>query len=158
MFARHKPSTAAALTSPPSGADKGRVLKAVNAASGASSVEADPVLVEELAVFDSSAPVLSLAVSRRPAAPPRLVVVSAAEVRALPVHRCGDKALRCGACVRLQDPYCGWEAAGQRCAPIDSPSWPEGIGVVQNVSHGFHHHCPGGGREPKILYQEATSE
>ncbi|XP_037082709.1 semaphorin-1A-like isoform X1 [Pollicipes pollicipes] len=140
------------------GTDDGRVLKAVNAASGSASVRAEPVLVEELEVFPSGAAITNLLVSRQPAGPARLVAVTDSEVRALPLYRCGDKAVRCADCVRLQDPYCGWEAAGQRCAPIDSPSWPEGIAVVQNVSHGAHPHCPPvGDREPKILYQEATT-
>ena len=124
--------------------DDGRVLKAVNAASGsASAAAADPVLIEELQVLPGAA-ITNLLVSRPAAGPARLVVVSDDEVRALPLHRCGDKAVRCPDCVRLQDPYCGWEAAGQRCAPIDSPSWPEGVALVQNVSHGVHPHCPPG--------------
>ncbi|XP_037082260.1 semaphorin-1A-like [Pollicipes pollicipes] len=124
------------------GTDDGRVLKAVNAASGSASVRAEPVLVEELEVFPSGAAITNLLVSRQPAGPARLVAVTDSEVRALPLYRCGDKAVRCADCVRLQDPYCGWEAAGQRCAPVDSSSWPEGIAVVQNVSHGAHPHCP----------------
>ncbi|XP_043209574.1 semaphorin-1A-like isoform X2 [Amphibalanus amphitrite] len=140
------------------GTDNGRVLKAVNAASGSGTVRAEPVLIEELEVLASGAAITNLLVSRQPDAPPRLIVVTDDEVRALPLHRCGDKALRCADCVRLQDPYCGWEAAGQRCAPVDSPAWPEGVAVVQNVSHGVHPHCPPSpDREPKILYQEATT-
>ncbi|XP_043209579.1 semaphorin-1A-like isoform X3 [Amphibalanus amphitrite] len=123
------------------GTDNGRVLKAVNAASGSGTVRAEPVLIEELEVLASGAAITNLLVSRQPDAPPRLIVVTDDEVRALPLHRCGDKALRCADCVRLQDPYCGWEAAGQRCAPVDSPAWPEGVAVVQNVSHGVHPHC-----------------
>ena len=114
----------------------------MNAAAGSASVRAEPVLIEELEVLASGAAITNLLVSRQPDAPPRLIVVTDDEVRALPLHRCGDKAVRCADCVRLQDPYCGWEAAGQRCAPVDSPAWPEGVDVVQNVSHGVHPHCP----------------
>ncbi|KAF0289647.1 Semaphorin-1A [Amphibalanus amphitrite] len=106
----------------------GRVLKAVNAASGSGTVRAEPVLIEELEVLASGAAITNLLVSRQPDAPPRLIVVTDDEVRALPLHRCGDKAVRCADCVRLQDPYCGWEAAGQRCAPVDSPCLARGRG------------------------------
>ena len=120
---------------------------------GDGSVRAEPVLIEELEVVaGGGAAVTNLLVSRQPAdAPPRLIVVTDDEVRALPLHRCGDKAVRCADCVRLQDPYCGWEAAGQRCAPVDSPAWPEGVPIVQNVSHGVHPHCPPSKYPPTAL-------
>ena len=128
----------------------------MNAASGSASARAEPVLIEELEVLASGAAVTNLLVSRQPGTPPRLIVVTDDEVRALPLHRCGDKAVRCSDCVRLQDPYCGWEAAGQRCAPVDSPAWPEGVTVVQNVSHGVHPHCPPSEYNPTTTHHPVT--
>ncbi|KAF0304248.1 Semaphorin-1A [Amphibalanus amphitrite] len=85
--------------------DDGRVLKAVNVASGAARPTAEPLIVEELAVFPTAATITNLLVSRQPGQPPRLIVVTDDEIRAVPLSRCGaGRVGHCSACVRLQGP------------------------------------------------------
>ncbi|XP_043238137.1 semaphorin-1A-like isoform X1 [Amphibalanus amphitrite] len=137
--------------------DDGRVLKAVNVASGAARPTAEPLIVEELAVFPTAATITNLLVSRQPGQPPRLIVVTDDEIRAVPLSRCGaGRVGHCSACVRLRDPYCAWDEVERLCRPL--ADWPAGVEPLQNVTGGYHPRCPRGeDREPKILFQEATT-
>ena len=123
--------------------DDGRVLKAVNRASGADRPEADPLIVEELAVFQTAATITNLLVSRQPGQPPRLIVVTDDEIRAVPLSRCDSGRVgHCSACVRLRDPYCAWDENGRLCRPL--AEWPSGVSPLQNVTDGYHPRCPRG--------------
>ena len=125
--------------------DDGRVLKAVNMASGAAEPTASPLMVEELAVFPSAATITNLLVSRQPGQPPRLIVVTDDEIRAVPLARCASGRVgHCSACVRLRDPYCAWDEVERRCRPL--ADWPSGVEPLQNVTGGYHPRCPRGER------------
>ncbi|EEC14423.1 Semaphorin-1A, putative, partial [Ixodes scapularis] len=102
------------------GTDVGRVLKAVNVASGATGgnqqqqSKGGPVLVEDVGVFESGAPVTNLLVHRN-AREPRLIVVAPSEIHSIPLFGCQRYAGSCADCVALQDPYCAWDTDNNAC-------------------------------------------
>ena len=112
-------------------------------ASGAPEPTARPLIVEELAVFPTPATITNLLVSRQPGQPPRLIVVTDDEIRAVPLARCGaGRVGHCSACVRLRDPYCAWDEEERLCRPL--ADWPSGVEPLQNVTGGYHPRCPRG--------------
>uniref|UniRef100_A0A8D8ZYR5 Semaphorin-1A n=4 Tax=Cacopsylla melanoneura TaxID=428564 RepID=A0A8D8ZYR5_9HEMI len=122
------------------GTDDGKVLKAVNAVSADSPEKVSSVLIEELEVFSTRAPVVNLKIVRTSHSQEgRLVVVTGGEVVSLALHRC-SKVTTCGSCVKLQDPYCAWDKQKSECASIYSPR--EDKVFAQNVATGVHPDCP----------------
>lgn len=127
------------------GTDNGRVIKAINAASGAppnhplhNSVA--PVIIEEITVFPNGAPVTQLIVHHS-YYNAKLVVVSLDEIKSIRLHHCMAKT--CGECVRLQDPYCSFDLQQQKCTSSRSRYWNR-ENYVQNVEEGWDPRCPEG--------------
>ena len=72
-----------------------------------------------------------------------MIVTSSEELRSVSLYRC-DKAVTCGQCVGLQDPYCAWDTREDKCA--GAQSWAKGSqgAFLQSVPTGRHAQCPGG--------------
>uniref|UniRef100_A0A147BRA6 Semaphorin-1A n=2 Tax=Ixodes ricinus TaxID=34613 RepID=A0A147BRA6_IXORI len=129
------------------GTDVGRVLKAVNVASGATGgnqqqqqqSKGGPVLVEDVGVFESGAPVTNLLVHRN-AREPRLIVVAPSEIHSIPLFGCQRYAGSCADCVALQDPYCAWDTDNNACV---NPRLKirKKDSFVQNIEEGWDHRC-----------------
>lgn len=69
--------------------DKGKVIRAINSESYDSVSKVRPVVIEEIRVFDTEAPVTNLRVVQQSEADgPRLVVVSNDEIQTIPLRRC----------------------------------------------------------------------
>ncbi|CAN8005119.1 unnamed protein product, partial [Ixodes hexagonus] len=128
------------------GTDVGRVLKAVNVAGGATAgggnqqqqqQRGGPVLVEDVGVFESGAPVTNLLVHRN-AREPRLIVVAPSEIHTIPLFGCQRYAGSCADCVALQDPYCAWDTDNNACV---NPRLRKKDSFVQNIEEGWDHRC-----------------
>jgi len=73
-------------------ADNGHVLKVLNA--GRLDSRMEPLVIEDIPVFPSAAPVIGLRIYTRyhgDRSSARLLVVSGDELRSLPLHRCSRK-------------------------------------------------------------------
>ena len=74
--------------------DKGKVMRVINTESYDSVSKVSPVIIEEIQVFDTEAPVTNLLVIQPTAGEdqeangPRLLVVSNEEVQTIPLRRC----------------------------------------------------------------------
>lgn len=127
------------------GTSNGRVIKALNAASGAGPGEQYhgsimPVVVEEMIVFPNGAPVTQLLVHNN-YNNQRLVAISQDTIRSVPLFTC--KAKSCGECVRLQDPYCAWNIARGQCDNFRSSGfWTGRENYVQSIEQGWDPRCP----------------
>ncbi|CAN8011334.1 unnamed protein product, partial [Ixodes pacificus] len=127
------------------GTDVGRVLKAVNVASSTTGgnqqqqqqSKGGPVLVEDVGVFESGAPVTNLLVHRN-AREPRLIVVAPSEIHSIPLFGCQRYAGSCADCVALQDPYCAWDTDNNACV---NPRLKKKDSFVQNIEEGWDHRC-----------------
>jgi len=116
------------------GTDKGQVLKIANSVSRTHS----PVLVEELQVLKSGEPILGLQMSEGSDRSDKTILVTAKdEIMAIPIHRC-HAANTCSACVRLQDPYCGWDVLSAKCLKYYSMNSSQ---FIQNITAGKHQQC-----------------
>ncbi|KAG1681096.1 Semaphorin-1A [Nymphon striatum] len=131
------------------GTDNGRVLKAINAQSPDSATEVTPVIIEEIEVFNRNVAITNLQVFRSSTDPnnmdlAKLIVVSEDQIQAVKLSRCySDRISSCSECVALQDPYCAWDTASQRCGSNGYPNWSAND-FIQNVKEGYHSECPGG--------------
>jgi len=136
------------------GTDDGRVLKVINAGSAASTGHPHynkvvPVIIEEVSVFPSKVAITNLLVYHT-FYEAKLLVVSTAEIQAIPLHKCQERASTCGSCVRLQDPYCAWDLQRQVCSSSRSRFWSR-ENFVQNVEDGWDPRCPDGRPNPNPL-------
>ena len=124
-------------------ADKGKVIRAINAESYDSVSKVRPVIIEEIQVFETEAPVTNLKVVRNGGgADGRLVVVSDDEIQTIPLHRCYTKTITtCSECVALQDPYCAWNPATSRCASVASVAATGQSSLVQSILTGYSDKC-----------------
>ncbi|XP_064609998.1 semaphorin-1A-like isoform X2 [Liolophura sinensis] len=110
------------------GTDDGRVIKAINKGRGAA---IEPVIIEEIQVFQSREAIVSLRVFRKPElGQEKLIVVSRDNIISVPLHRC-HKRLSCRGCVALQDPYCSW--ADDKCSNSNRG--------LQGILTGKHSYC-----------------
>ncbi|XP_045121083.1 semaphorin-1A-like isoform X6 [Portunus trituberculatus] len=117
--------------------DNGIIFKAINtqASPGTSSIE--PVVIEEIHVFEEPVPIVNLQIAHQKDGKSKLIIITDDEVKSISLHRC-QRATTCSACVGLQDPYCAWHDAHSRCGPLE----PQIAGpIFQNVS-GYHQQCP----------------
>lgn len=133
------------------GTDDGRVMKVINSASAAPGGhqyhnKVMPVIIEEISVFTSRAAVTNLLVYHT-FYEAKLLVVSAREIQAIPLHKCQARAATCGSCVRLQDPYCAWDISRQVCTSSRSRFWNR-ENFVQNIEDGWDGRCPDSGPPP----------
>uniref|UniRef100_A0A8C2TN01 Semaphorin 3B n=1 Tax=Coturnix japonica TaxID=93934 RepID=A0A8C2TN01_COTJA len=87
------------------GTDVGTVLKVVSAPQQ-SWHGMEPLLLEELQVFQDASPIISLQLSSKRQ---QLYAGSAAAVAQLPLHRCGAYGKACAECCLARDPYCAWD-------------------------------------------------
>jgi len=122
------------------GTDRGQVLKIVQPLGGGPAV-----LVEDLAVVDG--PVLGLSVVGG-----QLLVTTREQLLQLPLHRCAV-ALTCSACVRLQDPYCGWDILSSSCLSSKHKQPAYAAEFLQNVTYGRHRLCGDTGPSPVVIQQ-----
>ncbi|XP_013414410.1 semaphorin-1A isoform X1 [Lingula anatina] len=109
------------------GRSDGYVLKTINKGRG-SAIET--VTIEEIEVFRNK-PFTSMKIFRNPNGEEKLIVVSAHQVKTIPLHRCHLQKT-CSACVALQDPYCSW--AEGKCE--------NSINGIQNIYQGVNSSCP----------------
>ncbi|XP_069983917.1 semaphorin-1A isoform X5 [Penaeus vannamei] len=116
--------------------DGGIIFKAINAQSSAGVDSIDPVIIEEIRVFDRPVPIVNMQLAKQAGGEGKLIIITDDEVKSIDLHRC-QRASSCSACVGLQDPYCGWFVGHGRCGPLGSQfAGP----VFQNVS-GHHYQC-----------------
>eukprot|EP00076_Gallus_gallus_P026164 XP_015148976.2 semaphorin-3B isoform X2 [Gallus gallus] len=87
------------------GTDVGTVLKVVSAPQQ-SWHGMEPLLLEELQVFQDASPIASLQLSSKRQ---QLYAGSATAVAQLPLHRCGAYGKACAECCLARDPYCAWD-------------------------------------------------
>ncbi|XP_052534988.1 semaphorin-3B [Tympanuchus pallidicinctus] len=87
------------------GTDVGTVLKVVSAPQQ-SWHGMEPLLLEELQVFQDASPITSLQLSSKRQ---QLYASSATAVAQLPLHRCGAYGKVCAECCLARDPYCAWD-------------------------------------------------
>lgn len=143
------------------GTDDGRVMKVINSASAAPGGhqyhnKVMPVIIEEITVFPSRAPVTNLLVYHT-FYEAKLVVLSSREIQAIPLHKCQARATTCGSCVRLQDPYCAWDVSRQVCTSSRSRFWNR-ENFVQNIEDGWDSRCPDSGPPPGSKAPGAVSQ
>ncbi|NXV86208.1 SEM3B protein, partial [Calonectris borealis] len=86
-------------------ADVGSVLKVVSVPKE-SWHRMEPLLLEELQVFQDASPITSLQLSSKRQ---QLYAGSAAALAQLPLHRCGAYGKACAECCLARDPYCAWD-------------------------------------------------
>ncbi|XP_042864842.1 semaphorin-1A-like isoform X2 [Penaeus japonicus] len=116
--------------------DGGIIFKAINAQSSAGVESIDPVIIEEIRVFDRPVPIVNMQLAKQAGGEGKLIIITDDEVKSIDLHRC-HRATTCSSCVGLQDPYCGWFVGQGRCGPLGSQfAGP----VFQNVS-GHHYQC-----------------
>ena len=142
------------------GTDDGRVMKVINAASAAPGGHVNhnkvmPVVIEEITVFPNRVPVTNLLVYHT-FYDAKLLVVSAGEMQAIPLHKCQARASSCVSCVRLQDPYCAWDISRQICTSSRSRFWNRD-NFVQNIEGGWDARCPDSGPPPGPVTANASS-
>ncbi|XP_074735510.1 semaphorin-3B isoform X2 [Strix uralensis] len=87
------------------GTDVGTVLKVVSVPKE-SWHRMEPLLLEELQVFQDASPITSLQLSSKRQ---QLYAGSAAALAQLPLHRCGAYGKACAECCLARDPYCAWD-------------------------------------------------
>ncbi|NWH35884.1 SEM3B protein, partial [Chloropsis hardwickii] len=90
-------------------ADVGTVLKVVSVPKE-SWHRMEPLLLEELQVFQDASPIISLQLSSKRH---QLYAGSATALAQLPLHRCGAYGKACAECCLARDPYCAWD--GNTC-------------------------------------------
>ncbi|RWS17386.1 semaphorin-1A-like isoform X2 [Dinothrombium tinctorium] len=127
--------------------DDGRVIKAINSASCAmkghhNHNQVVPVIIEDITVFPQKTAITNLMVYRT-YYEAKLVVVSENEIKSIPLFKCESRADTCGKCVALQDPYCAWDIADQRCTSSRKRYWNR-ENFVQNIEDGWDPKCPDG--------------
>lgn len=91
------------------GTDDGKVLKAVSV--NKDNRETEEIILEELTVFQSPTPVLSMELSTKRQ---QLYVSSELGVAQLGLQRCELYGTDCAECCLARDPYCSWD--GQTCS------------------------------------------
>ncbi|XP_016078600.1 PREDICTED: semaphorin-3B [Miniopterus natalensis] len=91
------------------GTDTGTVLKVISVPKG-SQTDDEGLLLEELQVFEDSAPVTTMQISSKRH---QLYVASRSAVAQIPLYRCAAHGLACAECCLARDPYCAWD--GARC-------------------------------------------
>lgn len=91
------------------GTDDGKVVKAVSVVKDNGDTE--EILLEELSVFQSPTPILSLELSTKRQ---QLFVSSELGVAQLGLQRCELYGADCAECCLARDPYCSWD--GQTCS------------------------------------------
>lgn len=131
------------------GTDDGRVIKAINAASGALSGHqfhnsVVPIIIEEVSVFPMGTAISNLLVYHT-FYEAKLLVVSNNEIKSIKLFHCLAKT--CGECVALQDPYCAFDLQRQQCTSSRSRFWNRD-NFVQNVEDGWDPRCPDGRPPP----------
>ncbi|VDK44044.1 unnamed protein product [Anisakis simplex] len=125
------------------GTSNGRVLKVIDV------VDEDTCVIESVHVFRRNVPIVNLM-----ATADQLIVVSADEIAAIPLHHCG-KQRTCSGCVHLQDAHCAWDLDSARCVGRDDGSWTGG-NFVQNVHIGRSEQCPEGAVDPDYYAVDGT--
>lgn len=117
--------------------DSGIIFKAINTQTSAGTSNIDPVVIEEIHVFEEPVPIMNLQIAHQSNGESKLIIITDYEVKSIDLHRC-QRATTCSACVGLQDPYCAWHDASNLCGPPE----PKASGpIYQNVS-GYHQQCP----------------
>jgi len=133
------------------GTNRGQVLKIIHAVDGSSRDSGGPILIEELQVVPPSEPILGLQITS--GEQEVLLVTTSDELLLLPLHRC-SVASSCSACVRLQDPYCGWSILSSKCVSHATFGSEFASEFLQNVSTGRHRQC--GDEESPVLIEQFT--
>ncbi|KAM9534094.1 semaphorin-3B isoform 3-T3 [Guaruba guarouba] len=87
------------------GTDVGTVLKVVSVPKESWN-HMEPLLLEELQVFQDASPITSLQVSSKRQ---QLYAGSATALAQLPLHRCSAYGKACAECCLARDPYCAWD-------------------------------------------------
>ncbi|KAM5293146.1 semaphorin-3B isoform 2-T2 [Ctenodactylus gundi] len=87
------------------GTDVGTVLKVISVPKG-SRPSSEGLLLEELHVFEDSAPVTSMQISLKRH---QLYVASRSAVAQIGLHRCAAHGRACAECCLARDPYCAWD-------------------------------------------------
>ncbi|XP_076068284.1 semaphorin-1A-like isoform X3 [Oratosquilla oratoria] len=117
--------------------DIGTVLKTINAQAPHSFREIDPVIIEEIQLFDEPTSIINLQIAKG-----KLIIITDDEVKSIEVQRC-HKVFSCSECVHLRDPYCAWDEGRGQCVYVSSQPSTVILGpIFQNVTSGQHYQCP----------------
>ncbi|XP_065543270.1 semaphorin-3B isoform X3 [Lathamus discolor] len=87
------------------GTDVGTVLKVVSVPKGSWN-HMEPLVLEELQIFQDASPITSLQLSSKRQ---QLYAGSATALAQLPLHRCSAYGKACAECCLARDPYCAWD-------------------------------------------------
>ncbi|XP_042521844.1 semaphorin-3B [Dipodomys spectabilis] len=129
------------------GTDVGTILKVISVPKGSWS-SSEGLLLEELHVFEDSAPVTSLQISSKRQ---QLYAASRSAVAQIALHRCAAHGRVCAECCLARDPYCAWDGvACTRFQPTAKRRFRR-----QDVRHGDPRTlCSGDSSRPTLLEQK----
>lgn len=113
-------------------------------------VSSSTIIIEELHLFDSRTPIINMLLHQPSSLdePAKLLVLSAKQLKAIPVSRC-ERALSCADCLALYDPYCAWDLAQSACLSTgrswsqpSKPGWFPANSLANNHTLGWWLSCP----------------
>lgn len=120
--------------------DSGIIFKSINAQASEGIDKIEPVIIEEIRVFDKLVAIVNMQIAQQVGGDSKLIIITDDEVKSIDLHRC-YRATTCSLCVGLQDPYCAWFEGQGKCGPLGAQLTGP---VFQNVS-GHHYQCPNSG-------------
>ncbi|XP_066967257.1 semaphorin-1A-like isoform X6 [Macrobrachium rosenbergii] len=117
--------------------DSGIIFKAINAQASEGIDKIEPVIIEEIQVFEKPVAIVNMQIAQQTGGESKLIIITDDEVKSIDLHRC-YRATTCSSCVGLQDPYCAWFEGDGKCGGLGAQFKPP---VFQNIS-GHHFQCP----------------
>ncbi|XP_064106645.1 semaphorin-1A-like isoform X3 [Macrobrachium nipponense] len=120
--------------------DSGIIFKAINAQASEGIDKIEPVIIEEIQVFEKPVAIVNMQIAQQTGGESKLIIITDDEVKSIELHRC-YRATTCSSCVGLQDPYCAWFEGDGKCGGLGAQFKPP---VFQNIS-GHHFQCPDSG-------------
>ncbi|XP_066967256.1 semaphorin-1A-like isoform X5 [Macrobrachium rosenbergii] len=120
--------------------DSGIIFKAINAQASEGIDKIEPVIIEEIQVFEKPVAIVNMQIAQQTGGESKLIIITDDEVKSIDLHRC-YRATTCSSCVGLQDPYCAWFEGDGKCGGLGAQFKPP---VFQNIS-GHHFQCPDSG-------------
>nr|BDT61724.1 MAG: semaphorin-1A-like protein [Marsupenaeus japonicus endogenous nimavirus] len=112
------------------------IIKVVNILSYENVHIVEPIIIEEIRVFPRPMTITNLYLVKENSKRKRLVIVTFKHIKSINIHRC-HRAKSCQSCVGLRDPYCGWYANQEKCAPLNFDTREY---IFQNIS-GYYNQC-----------------
>ncbi|XP_068228414.1 semaphorin-1A-like isoform X3 [Palaemon carinicauda] len=133
--------------------DSGIIFKAINAQASEGIDKIEPVIIEEIQVFERPVAIVNMQIAQQGDGESKLIIITDDEVKSIDLHRC-FRATTCSSCVGLQDPYCAWFEGDGKCGRLGAQlKWP----VFQNIS-GHHYQCPDRSVDHSTVYDPPLEE